>query len=652
MLTGFVNRATPWCVIQEMCIPHFKDIPKDIPQNIDLEVIIYHINNAKPFQLSSENSENFNEKDWSIIAQFLNRSEKLWDTETLNLAFHFILPLLKEDYSTFLTQLNFDSDGNSIGIFTSIATESLTPCILYNLSQYFGIPTCLGTSLETMYLSVKNKIQTKPDLRNLLKTIVRQASKEQLIAMLASVNDHRILGKNFLELNLPIYSHINKWNEYNDVCYENLVKSYRRLVSSSILSSSSPSSLVSSSILSSAPSSPSSQHTSPILKGKCDAVVYAAKKYYVDLSQANDPLQKLLENKDISNFPSTKTCFNPLLPPELYDSTYMWEQCLHEGFTIEDIRSTSHAARHEMLKNLYYKENNFHITPPSAPPIFTIICRDEVWELDPDEVLYFGPYFGTPCFATTYLELADWFLSQRNFICPHNVNMVFTEMHLRKLKNICASEDEKQKNTDKKRRLLFVMTQIHLEHENVHNSLKKLSQLFINISNSKKKLLLKRCIVKLFYFALTLRGWLGEQNFLSKEKKIMLEEEMWPMDEICKYPIKKAPVDNQIEVDQKVSETLNELQKYISEVKEVLDFNILEIPLLLYRDGQFICSNSKENGYTIGDRISILLSKDQEVNEESCMRRGSNWFLSTSYHLMEILEISPPFRIEDMSEIS
>ena len=67
-----------------------------------------------------------------------------------------------------------------------------------------------------------------------------------------------------------------------------------------------------------------------------------------------------------------------------------------------------------------------------------------------------------------------------------------------------------------------------------------------------------------------------------------------------------------------------------------------------YRNNIYSTATDVDDGKTIGERLKIVKSG---ISVSSCIRLTSNWFASTIYRYMTLLEIDPKFNIADLRNI-
>jgi hypothetical protein len=128
-----------------------------------------------------------------------------------------------------------------------------------------------------------------------------------------------------------------------------------------------------------------------------------------------------------------------------------------------------------------------------------------------------------------------------------------------------------------------------------------------------------------------MRGWLGYED----------------------YPIIEAPVsyDKEIEVALNVTQSIAKYKEERSKNKNI--GNIIDsLPLVKYKDEEYLVSKNKHDGFTIGDRIEIVIKGKDNPTVYSCIRISSNYICSSVHKYSLILGLPAPFNIHKLRYIS
>lgn len=128
---------------------------------------------------------------------------------------------------------------------------------------------------------------------------------------------------------------------------------------------------------------------------------------------------------------------------------------------------------------------------------------------------------------------------------------------------------------------------------------------------------------------MTMRGW----DMISKE-----------------LPISRSEPDNQFDVDCYVTSAMTKLDKSLEKIGGMRSI-ILNLPTLRMTKGFLQVGNPSEPGFTIGDRISLIKSGNQD-DINTCIRINSNWIVASSYVYLNSISKGPSYSLEDLREIS
>jgi len=66
-------------------------------------------------------------------------------------------------------------------------------------------------------------------------------------------------------------------------------------------------------------------------------------------------------------------------------------------------------------------------------------------------------------------------------------------------------------------------------------------------------------------------------------------------------------------------------------------------------EGRFEMSSNKSQGYTIGERLSIVLRNE---NNFACIRMSSNWFAASAWYYLNLYFDVQPFDIKELDWIT
>lgn len=320
--------------------------------------------------------------------------------------------------------------------------------------------------------------------------------------------------------------------------------------------------------------------------------------------------------------------FNPRLPYELYVEDELAQLAVEEGYTLEDLRRES---AYSLLSTAFLSHTFYHGRLPTIINDQTPIGWDPVDEVPDDCIICFGVRtLGVTAFR--YSELADDFSQKKNFTNPLNrEGMAFPSLAIKKLKRLCQKIQvgETPEGSAERQKLLHTITLTEL-FTNEHNV--RARELYLVYSNGDSELQasVSAAVNALLHLSMCCRGWLSDE---------------------APYPIENAPVDNQYEVDVRVTQSIAAFEICCGECGAEVSEMILGLPLLRFRGDWQICDNAGE-GTTIGERLTILKNGEDHGNYNSCMRLTSNYFAASAWRYLEVLGFPPPFDITRLRDIS
>ena len=379
-----------------------------------------------------------------------------------------------------------------------------------------------------------------------------------------------------------------------------------------------------------------------------EAVILGALNYKIDISDAQDPIKeyrhlretsmeggiyipkdtKLMETYKRDQYGlRLDITFNPRLPRVIYAPEDLKALAISEGYLESDFRF---ADAYELLQTSYIMNNFYHGKLPELTNRTTPIYLEKIKSIDNNVMLSYGVK-GMGMIGIRYGELAKTFMSSLTFKSPFDINEVIDLRLIRKLKNLCQLNrvvDNNEEAMDERRELFEAISKVELFISEKGEKALELFEIYKYSSNEIRHQI-ELCINKLLELSMNLRGWLG----------------------IGDYPIANAPVDDQEQVDIKVTVNLSKFYQQCDELGTIGQL-ILSLPLLEYRGGQFIASSDENNGLTIGDKLEILKRGHEADAIYSCIRISSNWLAATVYRYMQILGLPEPFNITLLRRIT
>lgn len=189
-------------------------------------------------------------------------------------------------------------------------------------------------------------------------------------------------------------------------------------------------------------------------------------------------------------------------------------------------------------------------------------------------------------------ELISTFMQYEEFVDPHSkTHERFSDLEIKRLNKLLS---EIHQDNGQAACLIDVM-------ETVKVGMFRRSKLIENIENYCKECPQSReFFMKLFHIGLKMRGWSGKGP----------------------YPLKSNDTTGIVPYD--------ELQDEMFEFQKSFD-NLANLPIFVYQNETFQMSTSTQNGYTIRERMDIVLMNN---DTQACIRMSSNWFVATAWYYM------------------
>ena len=573
-------------------------------------VVLQEISQCHKILIDENFSENFKhkpigivhspprEEDWELVAQYVNPNV-VWTMSKLEEAYEWLtkwtqrIPTLAIDFQ--------------YGLQTNETPLNVNACMLYKVCKEYRLPVNRETSLHQLATIVKMYIGNLAFAQTIVANATTHLDKLGLIQVyLAAAKQESFFNERETNSEFATFKSISESaSRFSD-------KNLLRLI------------------------------IQP--RTKSEAIVLGAMNYHIDLFYAGDPVKEyqLLQNDPSAYFPqdthlltyitgnvsllNLRETFNPMLPPDLYDENILVGLAKMEGYTNTDLQEESPYTLLQTISfsNTFYHGRHPHITNKKTPFLYELIE-----ELHDDLVICYGCLANKTMIAFSYMELTELFRYYKNFMNPLE-NAPFPDIAISKLKNLCKRfklSDTDQIHHEKLSLFTAIInTEIFIDQTQY---LIKDFYLVFESSNANVKQKICEAILSLFHLAMYMRGWLG----------------------VGEYPIERAPVEEQLAIDIKVTQEIITFEQKCNEL-DLIGKAILDLPLLRYRNNSFYRVTDSDLGRTIGERLEITKNGENHSTFDSCIRLSSNYFAATSYRYMQLVGISTPFDIDKLREIS
>jgi hypothetical protein len=614
LITGNIDLDTPLCIICEIADAHGINYDLEYLNNIEYaQELINTINNEDNIIGIKIPIVDIN--DWEYLARFVNKNAS-WTPEILLKAYSYLSGFTYSE-EKLLDRVPTDFTG---GIQTPENIYTINPCILYKICKDNKIKISHDSNLEQICKAVKFLKFDRSTLINKSIISIYQSTSNNLVNFLI-FNDN---DDDKDDKNTDIKENAN-YHYLPDIftSYDKLRELEGRI------------------------NNPREMQSLIIPRNDDSAIALAAIIYFIDISKSKYPIQEYIElktkgfdykpiskwlnywfSKNPTLFDLKKT-FNPLFPRGLYTDDQLIELVKHEGHS--DIPHVSKL--YETLQLAYISETFYLGLLPLTKTGATIVDLDELCDIPYGQLLSFGQ-IDVSLNPITVSELIDLFTANNNFTSPFGSNKVFTTTAINKLKNILSyphgpiiSNKIDNETLFIRKRLFDLITEIQLKNDDVK------SYQFLS-AYKKATISTKKSIENLLNFLLIagmyMRAWSGKGS----------------------YPLQEAPApySKEISIALNVTSSIADYKRErdkLGEIGKLID----NLPLVRYRDGEYQVSTSKNDGYTIGERIEIVSKGKENPTIYSCIRMSSNWICSSAHKYSIIIGLPPPFDIFKLKHI-
>jgi hypothetical protein len=615
-ITGRINKDTPLCVLMEICDAHgikYNIEEKDKPNF--LHQMLISIDKTKVPCISSSSTI----KELECIARFVN-NYSTWKRDQLIKAYNFLIDFMNNDNPLDKVPSDF-----TYGLQTPENPKKINASILYRICVYNKLSVNTYTSIEQMALAVRMLREDVETIKQCAELFLQKEAKRNDFINIMLMSQH-INQEVFKPVGQYEYDHNKTPN--NIIGYEMLKDLHKSLVDIKILQ----------------------LKIDPTTNQGC--VALAALNFNIDISKCINPMKEYSvlkisgRNKYIpwdswmkywyernSVMFDLNVVFNPLFPLEYYDREKLNELAKLEGYNESEI---SHNSAYELLQVAYISETFYMGEMPNLQTQYTIIAADPIEEIPCGQLLCYGQ-IGESLKPISIGELNEYFEINDNFTSPFAGNSVFTDTNINKLKLLLKSPMGPSRNKALSKETLLMKSQLLQTISNIEASMKNsdysTKQLGFTYRNSSidTKNVITKTLTQLLHVGMYMRGWTG----------------------VGAYPIKEAPVNRDYEatVALNVTRSINDFEGLCRSLGRI-GKDIINLPLVNYKVGQYQPSTEAKNGLTVGERISIVKGGDKSSNMSSCIRLSSNWLCSSAHKYIIGLGLEPPFDIFNLRHIS
>ena len=602
-----VDMNTPLCVLEEILdahrIGHEKGV---IRENYRKELIDYiHKLPSIPIDCPLEMQK------LRILTAYVNTDRGLsWTKTKLFEALHFLQTFEK----SFKIDLSIIDPKFESGLQTPDNTHKLNACVLYRICQEHNLSLNVNTTISMMANAVRFLITGPDKAYQLLNHFSHTSTVQDVIDVLIlgnpsagqsiALEKDNVITKEKLSEHLEITAFVN--NNNTNIIPIDLLKRIE------------PKSCV-------------------------EAVALTAVIFKRDISLSSNPIceYKRLQSTYFGYIPydeelrkihilnptllDLRKTFNPLFPEEYYRVSDLISMAVQEGNDENDIDERN---VYNMLQLSQLLENFYSGLYPEITNKETPVTLDEVEALDPGVIVCYG--VRREFLTAFHIEgLIDHFRVIKTFAHPIDPGITFTPQAIKKLKSIAQDRfSGTERSQVLKRDLLEVIEEVEFLSAETLSKAKEFYDRFLSSTNE-DKLKIRETVLELLHLAMYMRGWDGKNPH---------------------FPIREAPVHDQLSVDIKVTSSIQRFETLCSNLNHI-GILIRNLPLLRYQ-GVFNPSRPERDGLTIDDRLRIVKEGNNTGNMASCIRMTSNWLAASAYRYWVLIGEPAPFTVEELREIS
>ena len=616
-ITGHIHENTPMCVLIEIADAHgikYDQHDKDQPN------FAHHLMESI-HQTTVPNIGEIREMaEWQFIARFVNKHSQ-WPQMKLVQAYNFLISFMNNEDPLVKIPIEF-----SCGLQTPTNIFAINACILYRTCVHHRLNITSRTTITQMAYAVRMlRENVESVVRRAQIFVARDARRTDLINTLM-LSPHEIQDPE-----QPVLT-----NEIDPKSIPGSIASHEMLV------------LLHNSLTN---IRELQQKIDPTTH--CGSIALAAINYGIDISRAIDPSReyKILKISGRNHYrPGDQwmqywyqrnpgifdlfTTFNPIFPESYYDNNRLQAMAESEGYTNPEINLSS---PYELMQLAYITETFYMGEMPNLKSQETSIDLDHINEIPYGQLLCYGQ-LDSQLQPVSLNELIQLFTINQNFTNPFRHNSVFTSTSINKLKLLAQSpygpiptSGLSQDTVNVRNSLLDTIKSVEIITRNTDEPTRQLAFAYRN-SSPDTKIVIVAALTNLLHSGMYMRGWMGPGS---------------------EYPVIKAPVPPEREplVAINVTNSIAEYEKSCRSLGKI-GVQINNLPLVTYRDKHYQPSTSRNDGFSIGERLDIVKQGDSTNNISSCIRLSSNWICASAHKYLVGLGQPPPFDIFNLRPIS
>lgn len=364
-----------------------------------------------------------------------------------------------------------------------------------------------------------------------------------------------------------------------------------------------------------------------------ECIVMSVMRFNIDISHSKYPKAEynLLRQTKGKNYVPVDDImnFNYNKNPDIYNIDIVFNAKFPEMF-YEDIDRLSKDFGNINRENSYTYMQTVYLTPtwyrgwfPCMNKCETMIMKDDM--INGEDMLILATvdelFNDGKCFDS-YITIMQHFRN-KGLMCPYRNNKFLSDMEISRLLFLFQHDES----------MLDLLKELIEEQNTLKKKIEKFKISYHGL-NDEGKDCVKQITNKLMIAAMYMRGWNGTEP----------------------YPIKECGSEDLVIAEEKASVSIFELYQSLDELnKYEFKNNFLSLPLVRYtdiNDGSYEPSRNRVDGYTIGERLYLLIHGNTTRNENSCMRESSNWFLATCHMILVQIGEEVDFNVREIKWMS
>ena len=372
-----------------------------------------------------------------------------------------------------------------------------------------------------------------------------------------------------------------------------------------------------------------------------EAILYAAKRFNIDISESPFPPKELLELSRNNVFkPQKDTSFydHYITNPLFYNLTTFWKKRLSMLYTEkmmmnllnnECVNCNDISNPKQLIYELTLTKNFYPGIIPNLHYNSTFVYNTPFTDINKKYIISYGIINTGDIIGLTPDEITDFFKIHREFKDFKNEGEILSERNVKKLILICKKFPQETDFTT----LLQTIKETK-EMSNIINS--KIREFITYVKNCDQTTRgnINELFEKLFKMAMYMRGWNGEGEYPLTENMIKDFSERYH------------------EIEDRVTDSIKETINCIGRLSDTSKMLIKSLPLIKIsdKDKSFYRSTNTDEGLTFYDRL--LLLENPNDNVYACMRLSSNHLAVTAQHYNMMLNAKSFFNVSEMDLIS